>query len=73
MERDSDSGQTPEPAKPHTPELPREPMPGDAGSDGLLDRLSLIESQPLDRRARGFEQLHDELLQELQRSDNDGS
>lgn len=41
--------------------------------DGLLDRLALIESQPLDRRAQGFEQLHDELLQELQRSDNEGA
>lgn len=42
-------------------------------SDGLLDRLALIESQPLDRRAQGFEQLHDELLQELQRSDNESA
>ncbi len=51
--------------------------PGDSGDSGdsgdvLLDRLGLIESQPLDQRARGFEQLHDELLAELQRSDHQG-
>ena len=39
--------------------------------DGLLDRVELIESQPLDQRARGFEQVHDELLVALQRSDNE--
>ena len=37
----------------------------------LLDRLSLIESQPLAHRAQGFEQLHDELVAELQRSDHE--
>ena len=41
--------------------------------DGLLGRLELIESQPLDQRAAGFEQLHDELLTELQRSDQEGA
>ncbi|GAA1575697.1 hypothetical protein [Leucobacter aridicollis] len=46
---------------------------GGAESDGLLDRIELIESQPLDRRAQGFEQLHDELLAELQRSDTEGA
>uniref|UniRef100_UPI003A87D1EF hypothetical protein n=1 Tax=Leucobacter sp. BZR 635 TaxID=3378705 RepID=UPI003A87D1EF len=60
------NGQTP-----HA-EQSREPAPELGGSDGLLDKLGLIESQPLDQRARGFEQLHDELLQELQRSDQDG-
>lgn len=40
-------------------------------SDGLLDRLGIIESQPLEKRAHGFEQLHDELLAELQRSDHE--
>ena len=44
---------------------------GSAESDGLLDRIGLIESQPLDHRARGFEQLYDELLAELQRSDHE--
>ncbi len=37
--------------------------------DGLLGRLELIESQPLAQRATGFEQLHDELLADLQRGD----
>ena len=40
---------------------------------GLLDRVELIEAQPLDQRAAGFEQLHDELLQELQRGDRGGA
>ncbi|MFF8817088.1 MULTISPECIES: hypothetical protein [Leucobacter] len=44
-----------------------------AESDGLLGRIEIIESQPLDKRAQGFEQLHDELLAELQRSDNEGA
>lgn len=35
----------------------------------LLGRIELIEAQPLDQRAAGFEQLHDELLVTLQRSD----
>lgn len=35
------------------------------------DRLEAIAAQPLDARAAGFEQLHDELLGELQRSDNE--
>lgn len=39
--------------------------------DGLLDRIGLIEAQPLDQRARGFEQVHDELLLALQRSDHE--
>ncbi len=38
--------------------------------DGLLGRIELIESQPLAQRAAGFEQVHDELLAELQRSDH---
>lgn len=41
----------------------------DAG-DGLLGRVELVESQPLADRAAGFEQLHDELLAELQRGDH---
>lgn len=40
--------------------------------DGLLGRLELIEAQPLSERAAGFEQVHDELLRELQRSDRLG-
>ena len=50
----------------------REQAFGSPETDGLLDKLGLIESQPLEHRARGFEQLHDELLQELQRSDQGG-
>ncbi|MFC5338890.1 hypothetical protein [Leucobacter denitrificans] len=56
---------------------PSQPEDGEVlpeeGSDGLLDRLELIESQPLEHRAAGFEQLHDALLAELQRSDHDGA
>ena len=42
-------------------------------NDGLVDRIELIEAQPLELRAQGFEQLHDELLEELQRSDHEGA
>lgn len=67
MERDASTGQPTEAGQPSEPQQDR------ADSDGLLDRLSIIETQPLSERARGFEQLHDELLQELQRSDNDAA
>lgn len=40
------------------------------GDDGLLSRIELIESQPLSQRAQKFEQVHDELLAELQRGDH---
>lgn len=40
-----------------------------SAEDGLLGRLELIEGRPLAERAAGFEQVHDELLRELQRSD----
>ena len=49
------------------------PGDGDAASDELLSRIELIESQPLAHRARMFEQVHDELLAELQRGDHGGS
>ncbi|MFA5607650.1 MAG: hypothetical protein WDA07_10730 [Leucobacter sp.] len=42
---------------------------GQPEGDGLLGRLELIEAQPLAQRAAVFEQLHDELLAELQRND----
>lgn len=42
-----------------------------AQNEGLVDRIGLIEAQPLEQRAHGFEQLHDELLAELQRSDHE--
>ena len=44
-----------------------------AEADGLVSRIELIESQPLPQRAAQFEQLHDELLAELQRSDHGGA
>lgn len=65
MERESESWQT------GAAQQVREPLPDAAAGGELLDRLGIIESQPLDQRARGFEQLHDELMQELQRSDNE--
>lgn len=37
--------------------------------DELLGRIELIEAQPLAERARRFVQLHDEMLDELQRGD----
>lgn len=39
----------------------------DAGdeSNALLERLSVIEQQPLESRAGAFQQLHDELQREL--------
>lgn len=67
MERDAENGQA------AAAEHAREQGSEGAASDGLLDKLGLIESQPLEHRARGFEQLHDELLQELQRSDQGGA
>ena len=42
-------------------------------SDGLLGRIEVIESQPLEQRAAGFDQLAEELLAELQRSDGLGA
>lgn len=49
-------------------------IPGQEGErpsdDGLLERVEVIEAQPLDQRAAQFEQVHDELLAELQRGDH---
>ena len=50
----------------------REEAPAASAEGGLLDRVELIEAQPLEQRAAGFEQLHEELLQELQRGDRGG-
>jgi hypothetical protein len=50
-------------------ELPQ-PAVASSSDDGLLDRIELIESQPLEQRAAQFEQVHDELLAELQRGDH---
>ena len=49
-----------------TPERASAPAVG----DGLLERVEVIEAQPLDQRATQFEQVHDELLAELQRGDH---
>lgn len=38
--------------------------------DGLLGRLDVIEAQPLNQRAVRYDQVAEELLAELQRSDN---
>jgi len=38
--------------------------------DALLDRLRLIEDQPLDERAASFAHLHDELRSALERGDS---
>ena len=43
---------------------------GSPAGDGLLERVEVIEAQPLDQRAAQFEQVHDELLAELQRGDH---
>lgn len=37
--------------------------------DELLGRIEVIEAQPLEQRAARFEQLHDEMLEALQRGD----
>lgn len=37
--------------------------------EGLVGRVEVIEAQPIEQRAAGYAQLHDELLAELQRSD----
>ncbi|MGK0714811.1 hypothetical protein [Leucobacter sp. W1153] len=42
-----------------------------ADEGSLLGRIEVIESQPLERRASGYEQLAEELLTELQRSDHE--
>ena len=41
--------------------------------DALLDRLRLIEDQPLESRAAAFTQVHDELRSALERADSHSS
>ena len=43
------------------------------GEDGLLGRIEVIEAQPLSQRAASYDQVAEELLTELQRSDQEGS
>ncbi|MBN9612617.1 MAG: hypothetical protein J0H64_03995 [Actinobacteria bacterium] len=45
---------------------------GGSQADGLLGRIEVIESQPIEQRAARFDQLAEELLAELQRSDGTG-
>lgn len=42
-----------------------------SSEDGLLGRLEVIEAQPLEARAAGYDQLAEELLGELQRGDQE--
>lgn len=44
-----------------------------ARNDGLLDRIDVIEAQPLADRAARYDQLAEELLTELQRSDHEAA
>lgn len=39
---------------------------GTGDSDALVERLAVIEQQPLEARAGAFQQLHDELQRELE-------
>ena len=39
----------------------------------MLDRLRLIEDQPLESRAAAFAQVHDELRSALERGDSHGA
>lgn len=66
----TDHDQTP--AQPNAVE-PDAEHPLELGEGELLSRVDLIESQPLAQRAAGFEQVHEELLAELQRSDGERS
>lgn len=52
-------------------EHPVAPDAAGAADDSLLGRLEVIEAQPLEQRAAGFDQLAEELLAELQRSDRE--
>lgn len=38
-------------------------------NSGLFDELEMINSQPLEERAAGFEKLYEELVEQLQSSD----
>ncbi|WP_199245668.1 hypothetical protein [Leifsonia sp. AG29] len=42
------------------------------GEDGLVDRLDVIESQPLASRADAYAQLHEELRRALEGDDGHG-
>jgi hypothetical protein len=44
-------------------------QPGAAAGDGLVDRIRLIEDQPLDSRADAYAAVHDELRRVLEGGD----
>jgi hypothetical protein len=44
-------------------------QPGAATADGLVDRIRLIEDQPLDSRADAYAAVHDELRRVLEGGD----
>jgi hypothetical protein len=46
-----------------------ENQPGADSADGLVDRIRLIEDQPLDSRADAYAGLHDELRRVLEGGD----
>ncbi|MGO3735413.1 MAG: hypothetical protein ACTJFR_09750 [Canibacter sp.] len=37
--------------------------------DGLINELALVEAQPLEERAEGFQKLYEQLVDQLQSSD----
>lgn len=47
--------------------------PSDKDSDSLLGRVEVIEAQPLEQRAVRYDQVAEELLAELQRSDHEAA
>ncbi|MDQ4138145.1 MAG: hypothetical protein M3116_04785 [Actinomycetota bacterium] len=53
------------PAEVHEPDL--------GSADGLVDRIRLIEDQPLDTRASAYTALHDELRRVLEGGDRPAS
>lgn len=44
-------------------------MTYESAHDSLLDQIELIESQPLDQRAAGFDRLAQQLQEQLQSGD----
>ena len=64
-ERESDVSPGDEEREPHEADTRRD-------HDALLDRLRVIEDQPLESRAEAFGHLHDELRARLEASDARG-
>jgi hypothetical protein len=53
--------------------MDQQQVPTPDNDDGLLSRIELIEAQPIESRATGYDQLAEELLAELQRSDQESA